>query len=83
MLTERLGKPYKKNSATMYEDLLASGGDQQRAINHAEELLGTYGDRTDYANHNPSTTVHLLVAALNKFLEEFRQKVDDFPGKTQ
>jgi len=78
ILTERLGKPYKKNSATMYEDLLTSGGDQQRAINHAEKLLATYGDRTDYANHNPSTTVHLLVAALNQFLEDFRKKVDSF-----
>lgn len=78
-LSARLGKPYQKNSATMYEDLLASGGDQQRAINHAKRLLKTYhSELTDYAAHNPSTTVHLLVAALNQFLEDFRKKVDSF-----
>jgi len=66
-LSVRLGKPYQKNSATMYEDL------QKVAINHALRLLKKYGDRADYANHNPSTTVHLLVEALNKFLEEFKK----------
>jgi hypothetical protein len=67
----------------MYEDLRASGGDQQRAIQNAERLLKTYGDRTDYANHNPSTTVHLLVAALNNFLEDFKQQMDNFRGPKQ
>lgn len=62
----------------MHEDLQQTGGDQQIAINHAQRLLKKYSDRADYADHNPSTTVHLLVEALNKFLEEFKKKVDKF-----
>lgn len=74
-LSARLGKPYQKNSTTMHEDLQQTGGDQQVAINYAKRLLKKYGDRTDYADHNPSTTVQLLVEALNKFLEDFRKKI--------
>lgn len=74
-LSARLGKPYQKNSTTMHEDLQQTGGDQQVAINYAQRLLKKYGDQTDYADHNPSTTVHLLVEALNNFLEDFRKKI--------
>jgi hypothetical protein len=77
-LSTRLGKPYQKNSTTMHEDLQQTGGDQQVAINYAKRLLKKYGDRTDYADQNPSTTVHLLVEALDKFLEDFRKKVNKF-----
>lgn len=78
-LTKQLGKPYRKNSVTMYEDLQTTGGDQQQAIERAKQLLTSYGARSNYANHNPSTTVHLLVEALNQFLEEFEERVKKFP----
>ncbi|MEN8215729.1 MAG: RloB family protein [Pseudomonadota bacterium] len=74
MLTALLKKPYQKNSETMYEDLQKSGGKQEEAINNAKTLLSTYGSRTDYADHNPSTTVHELVKALNDYLDEFKKR---------
>jgi len=74
MLTALLNKPYQKNSETMYEDLQKSGGNQEEAINHAKTLLNTYGDQTDYAHHNPSTTVHELVTTLNDYLNDFKKR---------
>lgn len=68
MLSALLKKPYQKNSETMYEDLQKSGGKQEDAINHAKTLLSIYGNKTDYADQNPSTTVHELVIALNDYL---------------
>lgn len=74
MLTAVLKKPYQKNSETMYEDLQKSGGKQEDAINNAKTLLGIYGNKTDYADHNPSTTVHELVTTLNDYLNEFKKR---------
>lgn len=63
-----------KNRETMYEDLQKSGGNQKEAINHAKTLLSIYGSQTDYADHNPSTTVHELVITLNDYLNEFKKR---------
>jgi len=64
-LTERLGHPYKKNDAKMYEILRDK---QETAIRNAEKLLQNYGDNHNPADNNPCTTVHLLVIELNKFV---------------
>jgi hypothetical protein len=74
MLSALLNKPYQKNSETMYEDLQKSGGKQEDAINHAKTLLSIYGNKTDYADQNPSTTVHELVIVLNEYLNEFKKR---------
>lgn len=63
-LSEDLGKPYKKNIATMYLDLKLL---QPAAIRNAKRLLESYNG-TDPVNNNPSTTVHDLVESLNKYL---------------
>ncbi|HEY5582956.1 MAG TPA: RloB family protein [Ruminiclostridium sp.] len=65
MLSMRMGKKYVKNSCDMYDDLIDK---QSHAIRRAKTLLD------EYANHNPekdnpSTTVHILVQELNKYLE--------------
>lgn len=62
-LTELLGVAYEKNRLDMYERLEDR---QETAIRNAERLLGIY-DPPDPARDNPSTTVHLLVQALNRF----------------
>lgn len=61
-LRRKLGHPYVKNSTTMYDRLL---GMQPTAIANAHRLLALYG-RWRPAEHDPSTTVHLLVEELNK-----------------
>lgn len=71
-LTEKLGETYQKNSLTMYQNLEDK---QEQAIKNAKRLLGKYGDCKKYATHNPSTTVHLLVEALNKYLEAFESNL--------
>jgi RloB-like protein len=63
-LSELLGQKYRKNDSTIYQQLLEK---QQVAIKYAEKLLETY-DRTNPEQDNPSTTVHLLVQALNIFI---------------
>lgn len=63
MLTERLGKPYQKNSPEMY-NLLEDR--QATAIWNAERLLASYGPEHNPGQDNPSTTVHLLVQELNR-----------------
>jgi RloB-like protein len=63
-LSELLGQKYRKNDPTIYQQLLEK---QQVAIKYAEKLLGTY-DRPNPERDNPSTTVHLLVQALNMFI---------------
>lgn len=63
-LNEHLDIEYKKNSTEMYEILLPN---QSVAINRAKRLLSNYTG----ANPNkeePSTTVHLLVEDLNKYI---------------
>jgi len=64
MLTGRLGFPYKKNSESIYEELLNK---QKDAIRNAEKLLQTYNP-LDPLKNNPSTTVHLLVNELNSHI---------------
>ena len=67
LLDKRLGHKYKKNSGTMYDDLKDK---QHRAIQHAKRLLENYdNDSSMTGNHNPSTTVHLLVEELNKAIQ--------------
>lgn len=63
-LSTSLGKDYKKNSKTMYEELLPK---QSTAIKHAEKLLQSY-EVDDPKGNNPSTTVFRLVKELNKNL---------------
>jgi len=62
-LTALLGREYKKNSSTIYQDLELR---QSQAIRHAIRLLEQY-DPCNPASDNPSTTVHLLVQELNQF----------------
>lgn len=64
VLTKRMNKKYEKNSETIYEDLEIN---QTQAIQNAERLLLQY-NRPNPANDNPSTTVHLLVQQLNRFV---------------
>jgi len=60
-----LDKKYEKNSETIYDELL----DQQHtAIRNAEKLLTEYDPHVP-AKDNPSTTVHLLVQELNRFIQ--------------
>jgi hypothetical protein len=63
-LSELLGIKYRKNDLTIYQQLLAK---QQIAIKYARKLIESY-NLIDPERNNPSTTVHLLVEALNKFL---------------
>jgi len=74
MLTPLLGKEYQKNNPNMYEDLMASGGNQEQAIGNAQRLLNNSSEETP-AKSNPSTTVHLLVESLNQFLQDFEEKI--------
>ena len=64
-LSSLLGRTYKKNSETIYDDLFEK---QSIAIKNAENLLKQY-DTHIPARDNPSTTVHLLVQELNKFIQ--------------
>ncbi|MFB8791853.1 MAG: RloB family protein [Potamolinea sp.] len=64
-LTSLLGRPYQKNSETIYDELLEK---QPTAIRHAENLLKHY-DTHIPVRDNPSTTVHLLVQELNRFIQ--------------
>jgi hypothetical protein len=63
MLTHRLGFPYKKNDPEMYEHLLSL---QKDAITNSLNLMNSYDNHSPVSD-NPSTTVHLLVQALNKY----------------
>src|SRR4028119_527810 len=60
-----VGQKYQKNSETIYDELLAR---QPIAIRNAENLLKEYNPPVA-ANDNPSTTVHLLVQELNRFIQ--------------
>ncbi len=61
---ERLDGQYKKNSTNIYEKLLPK---QATAIKNAERLLQCYTPSRPEQD-NPSTTVHLLVKELNRFI---------------
>ncbi|MCP9493487.1 MAG: RloB family protein [Pyrinomonadaceae bacterium MAG19_C2-C3] len=64
-LSGLLGHPYEKNSPTIYNDLKDKQAD---AIKNAERLLSLYVPSSP-ARDDPSTTVHLLVQELNKFVD--------------
>ncbi len=59
-----LSRQYKKNSETIYDELFDK---QPVAIRNATNLLKQYNPPISSKN-NPSTTVHLLVQELNKFI---------------
>ena len=59
-----LGHKYQKNSETIYEELFDK---QSTAIKNATNLLKQYNPPNP-VDDNPSTTVHLLVQELNKFI---------------
>jgi hypothetical protein len=63
-LSRRLDNPYKKNSNGMYDALLPY---QSQGIQNARKLLECY-EQPCPERDNPSTTVHLLVEQLNRFL---------------
>jgi hypothetical protein len=63
-LDQHLGNPYAKNNKTLYDYLLRH---QQQGIRNAEKLLQSYSPPRP-EHDNPSTTVHLLVGQLNRFL---------------
>lgn len=63
-LTQRMGRPYRKNCDTMYDELLER---QPEAIRNAGRLLAQYRPARP-ARDNSSTTVHVLVSELNRFL---------------
>jgi len=75
MLTQRIGREYKKNDSGMYSFLerLAQETNncqgQMFAIQNAGKLRKTIKDELKH-NHNPSTTVDLLVVELNKYLKQ-------------
>lgn len=63
-LTNLMGKKYKKNSEQIYKELINR---QDIAIKNSKKLLKQYA-RQSPVQDNPSTTVHLLVEELNRFL---------------
>lgn len=63
-LENHLKAPYQKNSPDMYDLLLSK---QNEAIRNATALLSKY-QPSNPEQDNPSTTVHLLVQELNKYL---------------
>lgn len=60
-----LNRKYKKNSETIYDELFDK---QPVAIRNATNLLKQYDPHIP-GKDNPSTTVHLLVQELNKFIQ--------------
>jgi hypothetical protein len=60
-LTQRLGRPYRKNDPTLYDTLLPM---QEQAIKYAAKLLASHGPNHNPEKDNPSTTVHVLVELL-------------------
>jgi hypothetical protein len=63
-LSQLLNINYQKNAKGIYDLLLQK---QQDAIRNAKKLLSKY-EILNPENNNPSTTVHLLVRELNKWL---------------
>jgi hypothetical protein len=62
-LSAHLNRRYQKGDRTIYHELHRY---QPVALSNAENLLACY-DPLNAEQANPSTTVHLLVAALNRF----------------
>ncbi len=74
MLTKRMGKKYRKNDPDIYGLLKKLSDDthtlqgQTYAISNAKKLYSSIKGLKH--NHNPSTTIHLLVEELNKYLKK-------------
>lgn len=64
-LTRVLNRKYEKNSEEIYTELIDK---QTTAIKNAKNLLKQYSPLNP-GRDNPSTTVHLLVEELNKFVQ--------------
>lgn len=56
---------YEKNNEQMYA-WLKKHGSQEDAIRNGKRLAELYGERQDYAKHNPCTMVGMLVEELSK-----------------
>jgi len=76
MLTKRMGKKYRKNDPGMYRffEILCQKTNgakgQSFALRNAGKLRQSIpGGSRKYHNHNPSTSVDLLVAELNTYLK--------------
>ena len=65
LLSEKMKKEYKykKNSTEIYS-LLKKHGNQEQAIKNSIKLCESYGQRKDYANHNPCSKVYELIIEL-------------------
>lgn len=63
-LSDQLGAKYEKSDEWMYDKLLDK---QKNAIANAKRLLSEYPSPVP-SRDDPSTTIHLLVEELNKFL---------------
>jgi len=63
---------YSKTDVELFDKF---ANKQAIAIKHAETLMKTWEGRTDFANHNPSTTVHELVTMLNDYLKKLENAV--------
>ena len=68
MLTKKLKRRYRKNDPGIYQSLIDY---QEVAIKNASRLLNSHQEDNPVKN-NPSTTVHLLVEALNSFSPDAR-----------
>jgi len=64
-LTKLLKHKYEKNSKIIYDEVFDK---QNNAIRNAKKLLNNYDGKLYPEKANPSTTVHILVEELNKFL---------------
>jgi len=64
LLSDRMGEKYEKNDPLMYEKLCSK---QQNAIKNAKKLLAIHTPSSP-AKNDPSTTVHLLVEELLKYI---------------
>lgn len=64
---------YKKNSKEMYS-ILEKYGNQKEAISNAKKLINNHAC-SNFANHNPCTTIHLLVEELNGDSFELNEKI--------
>lgn len=68
------GYKYKKNDPKSFS-IMTTHGSEDDAIKFAERTIKAFGDRTDFVNCNPGTTVHLLVKCLRGDNDEFNDKV--------
>jgi len=67
-LTERLGRPYRKNDDEIYDRLLDA---QEVAVQRARRLH-TAQSKLQPADANPSTTVYKLVEELRRFMPPYQ-----------